>query len=46
MSDEWDRTRAVKRAGGYEFVLLEDEIDAVEAIYSRETAAMNRGTAI
>lgn len=40
MSDEWDRTRAVKRGGDYEFVLLEDEIDAIEAIYSRETAAM------
>jgi RNA polymerase sigma-70 factor (ECF subfamily) len=40
MSDEWDRALAVKRGGDYEFVLLDDEIDAVEAIYSRETVAM------
>ena len=38
MSDVWDRTRALKRGGDYEFVLLDDEIDAVERLYSRETA--------
>ena len=40
MSDVWDRAQALKRGGDYEFVLLDDEIDAVEALYSRETAAM------
>jgi RNA polymerase sigma factor (sigma-70 family) len=41
MSDVRDRTRALKRGGDYEFVLLDDEIDEVEALYSRETAAMS-----
>jgi RNA polymerase sigma-70 factor (ECF subfamily) len=40
MSDEWDRARALKRGGNYEFVLLDDEIDAVEAFYAREVAAI------
>lgn len=40
MSDDWDRARALKRGGDYEFVLLDDDIDAVEAIYARETTAM------
>ena len=40
MSDVWDRTRAVKRGGDYEFVLLDGDIDEVETLYSRETAAM------
>jgi len=40
MSDVWDRTRALKRGGGYEFVLLDDEIDAVERLCSHETATM------
>jgi RNA polymerase sigma factor (sigma-70 family) len=40
MSDDWDRTRALKRGSDYEFVLLDDEIDAVEALYSPETAAL------
>lgn len=40
MSDVWDRARALKRGGDYEFVLLDDEIDAVETLYWRETAAM------
>ena len=39
MSDVWDRTHALKRGGGYEFVLLDNEIDEIEALYSRETAA-------
>ena len=39
MSDVWDRTRALKRGGDYEFVLLDDEVDAVETLYARETAA-------
>jgi RNA polymerase sigma factor (sigma-70 family) len=40
MTDAWDRTRARKRGGGHEFVLLDDEIGAVEMLYSRETAAI------
>jgi RNA polymerase sigma factor (sigma-70 family) len=40
MSDLWDRARALKRGGDYEFVLLDDEVDAVETLYSRETAAL------
>jgi RNA polymerase sigma factor (sigma-70 family) len=40
MSDVWDRGRALKRGGDYEFVLLDDEIDEVEALYSRETAEL------
>jgi RNA polymerase sigma factor (sigma-70 family) len=40
MSDIWDRARALKRGGDYEFVLLDDEIDAVERLYSPETAAL------
>ena len=41
MSDLRDRTRALKRGGDYEFVLLDDEVDEVEALYSRETAAVS-----
>lgn len=40
MSDVWDQERALKRGGDYEFVLLDDEIDTVERLYSHETAAM------
>jgi len=40
MADVWDRTRARKRGGDFEFVLLDDEIDEVETLYSRETVAM------
>jgi RNA polymerase sigma-70 factor (ECF subfamily) len=40
MSDIWDRSRALKRGRGCEFVLLDDEIDAVETLYSRETVGM------
>jgi len=40
MSDVWDRARALKRGADYEFVLLDDEIDAVEMLYSRETTTM------
>jgi RNA polymerase sigma factor (sigma-70 family) len=41
MSDVRDRTSALKRGGDYEFVLLDDEIDEMETLYSRETAAMS-----
>ncbi|MBO0694569.1 MAG: sigma-70 family RNA polymerase sigma factor [Verrucomicrobia bacterium] len=40
MSDAWDRARAIKRGGDYQFVLLDDELDAVETLYSRETVAI------
>ena len=36
VADVWDRERAIKRGGDYEFVLLDEEIDAVEALYARE----------
>jgi RNA polymerase sigma-70 factor (ECF subfamily) len=39
MADVWDRGRALKRGGNYEFLLLDDEIDEVEALYSRETTS-------
>lgn len=35
MTDAWDKTRAVKRGGDYQFVLLDDEIEAAEALYRR-----------
>jgi RNA polymerase sigma-70 factor (ECF subfamily) len=41
MSDVWDRTRALKRGGDYEFVLMDDQINEIEALYSRETVAMS-----
>jgi RNA polymerase sigma factor (sigma-70 family) len=37
MADIWDRERALKRGGDYEFVLLDEEIDAVETLYARES---------
>jgi RNA polymerase sigma factor (sigma-70 family) len=37
MADVWDRARALKRGGDYEFVLLDEEIDAVEMLYARES---------
>jgi RNA polymerase sigma factor (sigma-70 family) len=40
MSNVWDRDRALKRGGDYEFVLLDDEIDEVETLYSREAGVM------
>jgi RNA polymerase sigma factor (sigma-70 family) len=40
MSDAWDRARAIKRGGKYEFVLLDEEIDAVERVYSQDTTTM------
>src|SRR5204862_6595208 len=33
MTDAWDKTRAAKRGGDYEFVLLDDEVEAAEALY-------------
>jgi len=33
MTDAWDKARAAKRGGDYEFVLLNDEVEAAEALY-------------
>lgn len=43
MADVWDRERAIKRGGDYEFVLLDEEIDAVETLYAGEPATMTLG---
>jgi RNA polymerase sigma factor (sigma-70 family) len=40
MTDAWDKARAAKRGGNFEFVLLDDEFEAAEALYRREPAAM------
>lgn len=36
MADVWDRERALKRGGGREFVLLEEDVDAVESVYEND----------
>lgn len=33
MADAWDKMRAAKRGGDFEFVLLDDEVEAAEAVY-------------
>lgn len=38
ISDSWDRERALKRGGGYQFVLLDEEVGAVEAMQVNEPA--------
>jgi RNA polymerase sigma factor (sigma-70 family) len=38
MADVWDRERALKRGGDCKFVLLEEEMEAVEAFYASEPA--------
>jgi RNA polymerase sigma-70 factor (ECF subfamily) len=40
IADVWDRERALKRGGDYEFVLLDEEIDAVETLYAREPGSV------
>jgi len=40
MTDSWDRARASKRGGDYEFVLLDREIDAVEALYTDQPSGI------
>jgi len=40
MTDAWDKARAAKRGGDYQFVLLDDEIDAAEALYRCVPSAM------
>jgi RNA polymerase sigma factor (sigma-70 family) len=37
IADVWDRERALKRGGNYEFVLLDEKIHAVETLYARES---------
>jgi RNA polymerase sigma factor (sigma-70 family) len=36
MADVWDRERALKRGGGCKFVLLEEDVDAVESVYEND----------
>ena len=40
MTDAWDKTRAIKRGGEHEFVLLDEEVEAAEALYRRVPPAM------
>ena len=40
MTDAWDKSRAIKRGGDHEFVLLDDEVEAAEALYRRVPPAM------
>ena len=40
LTDAWDRARAFKRGGNNELVLLDDEIEAAEALYRGEPALM------
>jgi RNA polymerase sigma factor (sigma-70 family) len=40
MTDAWDRARAVKRGGDCEFVLLDNEVEPVEALYRCVPSAM------
>lgn len=38
LADTWDRERAHKRGGGYQVVLLDEEIGAIEAMQANESA--------
>src|SRR5215475_5624196 len=40
MTDAWDKTRAIKRGGEHEFVLLNEEVEAAEALYRRVPPAL------
>src|SRR5438093_10627521 len=40
MSDASDKTQAIKRGVDHEFVLLDDEVEAAEALYMRVPPAM------
>jgi RNA polymerase sigma-70 factor (ECF subfamily) len=40
MTDVWDKARAAKRGGDYEFVLLDDEVEAAEALYRRASSSV------
>jgi RNA polymerase sigma factor (sigma-70 family) len=37
MANAWDRERALKRGGDCEFVLLDEQIDRIEALYAPES---------
>ena len=37
IADVWDRERALKRGGNYEFVLLDEKIHTIETLYARES---------
>lgn len=39
LADVWDRDHALKRGGDRQFVFLEEEMEAVEALWAREPAA-------
>ena len=39
IANAWDRQRALKRGGGCEFVLLEEDMEAVESLYASEPAS-------
>jgi RNA polymerase sigma factor (sigma-70 family) len=40
MTDAWDKTRAIKRGGDCQFVLLDDEVEAAEGLYRCGPAAL------
>jgi DNA-directed RNA polymerase specialized sigma24 family protein len=40
MTDVWDKARAIKRGGDHEFVLLDEEVEAAEALYRRVPPAV------
>jgi RNA polymerase sigma factor (sigma-70 family) len=39
ITNEWDRERSSKRGGDYEFVLLEEEMEAAETLYENQPSA-------
>ncbi|MGI8437914.1 MAG: RNA polymerase sigma factor [Chthoniobacterales bacterium] len=39
LADVWDRQRALKRGGGHEFILLDEEVEKIEALFSKESEA-------
>lgn len=41
VADVWDRERALKRGGNCKFVLLEEEIEAVESLSANESAVVS-----
>jgi RNA polymerase sigma-70 factor (ECF subfamily) len=40
MADVWDRERALKRGGGHNFVVLNEEISEVERLWTNESASV------
>jgi RNA polymerase sigma factor (sigma-70 family) len=41
IADVWDRDRALKRGGNHEFILLEEQLAAVEALYANNSVTLN-----